>query len=74
MLVEPAGDTIVLPLRSLIEPIFDSTLETKRLAVRKCVLVYQTCCCRSALLVVLPHSRSIVPLANSGMRVEAVTS
>src|SRR5258708_14077355 len=74
MLVEPAGETIVLPLRPLIEPIFDSTFETKRLAVRKCVLVYQTCCCRSALLVVLPHSRSIVPLANSGMRVEAVTS
>src|SRR6202022_3327120 len=74
MLVEPAGETIVLPLRSLIEPIFDSTFETKRLAVRKCVFVYQTCGCRSAMLVVLPHSRSIVPLANNGMRVEAVTS
>ena len=32
MLVEPAGETIVLPLRSLIEPILDSTFETKRLA------------------------------------------
>jgi hypothetical protein len=74
MLVEPAGATTVLPLRSAIERTLESTLAMKRLAVRKCVLVYQTCCCRSTLLVVLPHSRSIVPLAISGIRDGDVTS
>src|ERR1700737_5151413 len=73
MLVEPAARDVGLPFGASIDSVFDATFERYRLAVRKCVFVYQTCFCRSALFVVLPHSRSIVPLAKSGMRVDAVT-
>ena len=37
------------------------------------MLLNATCFCRAGLLVVLPHSMSMVPLASSGMRVEPVT-
>ena len=37
------------------------------------MLVNATCFSRSALLVVEPHSRSMVPLASSGMRFDEVT-
>src|SRR5258708_32187596 len=73
MLVVPDVDTTGLPLRSSIELRLLDFFETKRVAVRKCVLVKATCFRRSALLVVDPHSRSIVPLANSGIRVDEVT-
>src|ERR1700676_5684803 len=73
MLVVREVETTDLPLRSSIELILLDFFETKRLAVRKCVLVNQTCFCRSALLVVEPHSRSTVPLAISGMRGADVT-
>src|SRR5882757_7620566 len=73
MLVEPEVETTDLPLRSSIEPILLDFLETKRLAVRKWVLVKETCFWRSALLVVEPHSRSTVPFAISGIRVADVT-
>src|SRR3979411_2651466 len=69
MLVVPDVETTDLPLRSSIEFILLDFFETKRLAVRKRVLVNQTCFWRSALLVVEPHSRATVPLAISGMRV-----
>src|SRR6202041_1060304 len=73
MLVVPEVETTDLPLRSSIDLMLFDFLETKRLAVRKWVLVNQTCFCRSALLVVEPHSRSTVPLAISGIRVDDVT-
>src|SRR5438309_10843895 len=73
MLVEPEVETTDLPLRSSIELILLDFLETKRLAVRKWVLVKEICFWRSALLVLDPHSRSMVPLASNGMRVDGVT-
>ena len=48
-------------------------LETNRVAVRKCVLINSTCFSRSVLLVVDPHSRSMVPLAISGIRADELT-
>src|ERR1700704_5625677 len=74
MLVVPEVETTDLPLRSSIELILLDFWETKRLAVRKWVLVKETCFWRSALLVVEPHSRSTVPLAISGIRLAEVTS
>ncbi len=73
MLVVPEVETTVRPFRSsvLVRPL--SFLATNRVAVRKWVLVKAACFCRSGLLVVEPHSRSIVPLAISGMRVAEVT-
>ena len=69
MLVVPEVDTMVLPLRSSTVLRFADFLDTKRLAVTKCVMVKETCFCRSRLLVVEPHSRSMVPFAINGMRV-----
>ena len=66
-------DATVLPLRSSIEPILLDFFDTNRVAVRKWVLVKATCFRRSALLVVEPHSRSMVPLASNGIRVDDVT-
>src|SRR6266436_622456 len=59
ILVVPEVDTTGLPLRSSIELILLDFFETKRLAVRKWVLVKEICFWRSALLVVEPHSRSM---------------
>src|SRR6202022_4803245 len=73
ILVGPAAETTDLPLRSSIELILPDFLETNRLAVRKWVLVKAICFWRSTLLVVEPHSRSMVPLASNGMRVDDVT-
>src|SRR3978361_1300938 len=73
MLVVPEVETTDLPLRSSIELILLDFLETKRLAVRKWVLVKEICFWRSTLFVVEPHSRSMVPLAGRGMRVDRVT-
>jgi len=64
MLVVPEVETTDLPLRSSILSSLLDFFETKRLAVRKWVLVKEICFCRSALLVVEPHSRSMVPLAS----------
>src|SRR5882724_836512 len=73
MLVVPEVETTDLPLRSSIELRLLDFFETKRVAVRKWVLVKATCFRRSGLLVVDPHSRSMVPLASKGIRVEDVT-
>ena len=73
MLVVPEVETIVLPLRSSIVLRLADFFETKRFAVTKWVMVKATCFSRSRLLVVEPHSRSTVPLAISGMRVDEVT-
>ena len=73
MLVVPAVEATDLPLRSSIELSLLAFFETKRVAVRKWVLVKATCFRRSALLVVEPHSRSMVPLASNGIRVDDVT-
>src|ERR1700684_611933 len=70
ILVVPDVETTDLPLRSSIELILLDFLETKRLAVRKWVLVKAICFWRSGLLVVEPHSRSMGPLASNGMRVD----
>src|SRR3979490_3507069 len=70
MLVVPEVEATDLPLRSSIELILLDFFETKRVAVRKGGLVKETCFRRSALLVVDPHSRSMVPLASNGMRVD----
>ncbi len=74
MLVVPAVETIVLPFRSLSVLMLDDFFATQRLAVTKCVLVKLTCFWRSRLFVVEPHSRSMVPLPISGMRLAEVTS
>ena len=74
MLVVPAVETMVLPFRSASVLMFDDFFDTQRLAVTKCVIVNQTCFWRAMLLVVEPHSRSMVPLAISGMRLAEVTS
>src|SRR3979490_2762418 len=73
MLVVPDVETTDLPLRSSIELILLDFFETNRLAVRKWVLVKEICFWRSALLVLDPHSRSMVPLGSNGMRVDGVT-
>ena len=73
MLVVPELEATDLPLRSSIESSLLAFFETKRVAVRKWVLVKATCFSRSGLLVVEPHSRSMVPLASKGMRVDDVT-
>jgi len=73
MLVVPAVETTVLPFRSASDLMPAARLTTYRLAVTKCVIVKATCFWRSRLLVVEPHSRSIVPFAISGMRVAEVT-
>src|ERR1700675_3224197 len=73
MLVVPHVETTGLPLRSSIELIWLDFFETKRVTTRKWVLVKETCFWRSALLVVEPHSTSMVPLARRGMRVDDVT-
>src|SRR5258708_29214804 len=72
ILVVPDVEATDLPLRSSIELSLLDFFETKRVAVRKWVLVNQTCFRRSALLVVDPHSRSMVPLASNGIRVDDV--
>src|SRR5882672_423089 len=73
MLVVPEVETTVLPLRSVSDLMFEDFFATYRLAVTKCVIVNDTCFWRSRLLVVEPHSRSIVPFAINGMRVAEVT-
>src|SRR5213595_1372992 len=55
MLVVPAVETMVLPFRSGSALRFAARFATQRLAVTKCVIVNQTCFCRSRLLVVEPH-------------------
>ncbi len=74
MLVLPAVETMVLPFRSLSVLMLDDFFAIQRLAVTKCVMVNQTCSWRAVLLVVEPHSRSMVPFAISGMRLAEVTS
>src|SRR3979411_2948669 len=73
MLVVPEVEATDLPFRSSIELSLLDFFETQRVAGRKWVLVKETCFGRSALLVVDPHSRSMVPLASNGMRVDDVT-
>ncbi len=73
MFFVPEVETTVRPLRSSVLSSPLSFLATNRVAVRKWVLVKPACFWRSTLLVVEPHSRSIVPLAISGMRVAEVT-
>ena len=69
----PDVDTSVLPFRSssFVRPA--DFFDTKRFAVTNVVSTNATCCWRSMLFVVEPHSRSTVPLAISGMRVADVT-
>jgi hypothetical protein len=69
----PEVETTVLPLRSSSFEMLEAFFATYRFAVTKCVIVKATCFWRSRLLVVEPHSRSIVPFAISGMRVAEVT-
>src|SRR5258706_6937937 len=74
MLVVPAVETMVLPLRSFSDLMFDDFFDTQRLAVTKWVMVNHTCSWRAMLLVVEPHSRSMVPVAMRGIRFAEVTS
>src|SRR5215468_6719438 len=73
MLVVPAVEAMVLPLRSAVLLLLAETLVMYFAAVRKWELVNHTCFWRSALLVVEPHSMSTVPLAIRGMRDDEVT-
>ena len=74
MLVVPAVETMVLPFRSCSVLSLADFFDTQRLAVTKWVMVNHTCSWRATLLVVEPHSRSMVPFAISGMRLAEVTS
>src|SRR5260370_35435159 len=74
MLVVPAVETMVLPFRSLSDLSLADFLETQRFAVTKCVMVNDTSFWRARLLVVEPHSRSMVPFAMIGIRFAEVTS
>src|SRR6201992_1499610 len=73
MLLVPEVDATDLPLRPSIELSLLACVGTKRVAVRKWLLVKETCDRRSGLLVVEPHSRSMVPLASNGMRDDDVS-
>ena len=72
ILVVPDVDTTVLPLRSSTVFRFADFFDTNRFAVTKWVMVNETCFCRSRLLVVEPHSRSMVPFAIGGIWVAEV--
>src|SRR3954453_17884727 len=74
MLVVPAVETIVLPLRSASLWMLADFFATQRFAVTKCVMVNDTSFCRARLLVVEPHSRPMGPLAMGGIRFAEVTS
>jgi len=73
MLVVPEVEATDLPLRSSIDLRLLDFFETKRVAVRKWVLVKETCFRRSALLVVEPHSRSMVAIGEQGNAGDDVT-
>src|SRR4029077_5116108 len=60
MLVVPAVETMVLPLRSTRVLRFAAFFATQRLAVTKWVIVNNTCSWRARVLVVEPHSRASV--------------
>src|SRR5579863_8585690 len=70
MLLVPDVATTDLPLKSSIRSSLFAFFEMKLVAVRKWVWLKATCRCRSGLLVVEPHSRSMVPFASKGMRVD----
>src|SRR5271165_2371314 len=74
MFVVPDVETTVLPFRSAIELMPLDFFVTYLDSDRKCAFVNDTCFARSALFVVEPHSRSTVPFAISGIRVEEVTA
>ena len=69
----PAVATRVLPFMSASVLMFDDFLLSSRLPITNMVGANATCCWRSRLLVVEPHSRSMVPFAISGMRLAEVT-
>src|SRR5437879_11332099 len=73
MLVVPAVETMVLPLRLSSLSSLADFFATQRFAVTKWVIVNETSFWRAMLLVVEPHSRSMVPFAISGMRFAEVT-
>ena len=69
----PAVVTTVLPFRSAQSLMPESFLVIRRVPITKIVFEKATCCWRSALLVVEPHSMSTVPFCTSGMRFCDVT-
>src|SRR3954471_23094538 len=73
ILVVPEVETTGLPFRSTIDLMLLDFLETKRLAGRKWVVGKEIWFWPSAVLGGEPHSRSIVPLASKGIRVDEVT-
>jgi hypothetical protein len=70
----PAVTTSTLPLRSLYERIPDRRLTINFVPVTNMMGEKATCFCRSTLLVVDPHSRSILPDSSAGIRVSGVTA
>ena len=72
-LVVPCVTTTVLPLRSLYDLILADFFTSSLVPVMKVTGAKATCFWRVSVLVVEPHSMSIVPLAISGMRVCGVT-
>ena len=73
MFVVPDTETTVLPLRSSNLARFWFFFETKRFEVTKWVTENDTCCWRSVVFVVAPHSMSIVQLASNGIRFDELT-
>ena len=73
MFAVPEVDATTLPFRSSMERNLDDFWLRNRLPVTKVVTENATCCWRSSVLEVEAHSRSMVPLPISGMRVAEVT-
>src|SRR5215469_4686796 len=69
----PAVTATVLPRKSSALLMLPSVRTIHLNCGTKNVYENPTCCCRTVILAVEPHSMSTVPLATSGMRVAEVT-
>src|ERR1043166_9405032 len=72
-LVVPAVTTTVLPPRLRYERIGEPRFTRSLVPATKMIGEKATCCCRSRLLVVEPHSRYALPETIASMRVSDVT-
>src|SRR5262249_3080796 len=72
-LVVPAPAAIVLSFKSSSDAKFPLFFHARRVAATNVVTTNDTCCWRSVVLVVAPHSMSTVPLATRGIRLAPST-
>ena len=64
----------VRPFRSRYDLSLDNRLTSSLVPLRKMIGENATCFCRSAVIVVVPHSMSTVPLTTMGIRVWVSTA